>query len=132
MERDVLEAVYRIGALGTLWDDNLRSEVPTAASLSLEAKYKSDEDQERLKVVVNYLLEERLLYPYTWRRRSSGERGEHRDTRARGITPKGISRLKKLRAPRKTWAKKNVFPLLIAAITALVGLLGPVITAKCG
>ena len=130
MERDVLEVVYRFGELGRVWDDEQKIEVNTAATNCLEAKYKADEDRKGLKVVVNYLLEERFLYPDTFTKRS-GERVERRDTWARGITPKGISRLKRLRAPRKTWAKRNVFPLLIAAITALVGLLGPVITARC-
>ena len=118
MERDILQAVYELGEIRNLAAGD------TPAVQRLNKKYDSDTERKQLSIVLNHLVRNHFLFHL----------GHFEGTTidgTTGITPKGVRRLKRLRAPRKAWAKRNVFPLLIAAITALVGLLGPVITAKC-
>ena len=75
-----------------------------------------NDPQQQLTAVLNYLLEERYLYPYF---DISGK--ELRDGYARGLTPKGIKRLRELKHPALTWAGANWFPVVVALITASIG-----------
>ena len=76
----------------------------------------ADDTQQHLTAVINYLLEERFLYPYF---DSSGK--ELRDRYARGLTPKGLRRLRELRHPVLTWVGANWFGVVVAGITASIG-----------
>ena len=120
MERDILEAVYDFG--------EIRPE--TRASQVLADKYplEADNNAPRIQVTVmlNYLLEERLLFPYF----SRGE--ELRDGYARGITPKGLDRLQRLRHPVRTWIGENWFPVMVAGTTALIGIFSIVVNLIVG
>lgn len=89
----------------------------------LYGKYKSPEEQQQLRVVLNYLVEERLLFPYF------ATSGEDRSGLAQGITPKGLVRLEKLRHPRLAWMKENWFALVIALITGSSAIAGAVLSA---
>ena len=92
MERDILEAVYDFG--------EIRPRSPATQTLAdkypLEAGNKSNQIQ--VMVMLNYLVEERFLFPYF--SNPSGE--ERRDRFAKGITPKGLDRLQRLRHPVRT------------------------------
>ena len=115
MERDILEAVHDIGPLGV--EDNS----PTPASKVLIEKYiptGGDSDKQQLAALLNYLLEERYLYPYF--DENSGK--ELRNLYARGITPKGISRLRELQCPVCAWIRANWFGVAVAAISAFIGI----------
>ena len=112
MERDILEAVYDFGEISP----------GTPASQTLEDKYSLDTGDDspliQVTVMLNYLLEERFLFPYI-----SGQSGEElRDGFARGITPKGLDRLQRLRHPVRTWIGENWFPVVVAGITATIGI----------
>ena len=121
MERDILEAAYNLGAV-------------YGKSSALEAlleKYSTTESgpredlnspEQQLTVVINYLMEERYLYPFFT---SDGQ--EARQGRARGITPKGIERLHRLQHPTAMWMKDNWFPVVVATITACIGILSIVL-----
>ena len=112
MERDILEAVYDFGEIRP----------GTPASQILEDKYPSDagDNSPRIQVTVmlNYLVEERFLFPYVLE--SSGK--ELQNGYARGITPKGLDKLQRLRHPVRTWIGENWFPVVVAGITATVGI----------
>ena len=112
MERDILEAVYKFGEIRP----------GTTASQILADKYPLEEGKNspltRVTVMLNYLLEERFLFPYF----SSSTGEELRNNVARGITPKGLDRLRRLRHPVRTWIGENWFPVVIAAITATIGI----------
>lgn len=121
MEQDILEAAYN---LGSIYGES-------SALKALLAKYPAQETgrsrdlnspEQQLTVVINYLLEERYLYPFFT---SDGE--EVRHGRARGITPKGIERLHRLQHPTATWLKNNWFPVVVATITACIGILSIVL-----
>ena len=77
MERDILEAVYELGPIGVF------SGEASPASLRLRREYPSDSERQQLSVVLNYLLEKRLLFPY-YSANGSGE--ELRDTFARSLS----------------------------------------------
>ena len=112
MERDILEAVYDFGEIRP----------GTPASQTLEDKYSLDAGDHspliQVTVMLNYLLEERFLFPYI----SSQSGDELRDGFARGITPKGLDRLQRLRHPVRTWIGENWFPVVVAGITATIGI----------
>ena len=121
MERDILEAAYNLGGIYG----------ESSALKALLEKYRTHETapsrdlnspEQQLTVVINYLMEERYLYPFFT---SDGE--EARQGRARGITPKGIERLHRLQHPTTTWMKENWFPVAVAAITACIGILSIVL-----
>ena len=112
MERDILEAVYDIGRVGFFNGSH------SPASKVLNEKYSMDSAQQQLTVLLNYLVEERYLYPYFDAK--SGK--ERRDGYARGITPKGINRLRELQCPVGTWFRANWFGVAVAAISALIGI----------
>ena len=115
MERDILEAVYDFGEIRP----------KTRASQVLADKYPLEADNNasrtQVTVMLNYLLEERLLFPYFSRRE------ELRDGYARGITPKGLDRLQRLRHPVRTWIGENWFPVMVAGTTALIGVFSIVV-----
>ena len=117
MEREVLEAVYELG----------RITFDSPATKSLTEKYPDkggyDNPVQHLTVMVNYLLEERFLFPYF---SSAGE--EQRQGDARGLTPKGFERLQQLRHPIRTWLGANWFPVVVAVTTAAVSVASMVIT----
>ena len=117
MERDILEAVYELGEIRH----------GTRASQALADKYSLDAGDNspliQVTAMLNYLVEERFLFPYF--SSSSGE--ELRDGFARGITPKGLDRLKRLRHPVRTWIGENWFPLAVAVTTATIGILSIVV-----
>lgn len=110
MERDILEAVYEFG--------EIRPE--TRASQILADKYPmervSNSPRTQITVMLNFLVEERFLFPYF--ERSSGK--ELRDGFARGITPKGLDRLQRLRYPVRTWIGENWFPMVVAVTTVTI------------
>ena len=111
MERDILEAALTKGAIGQV----LRSNKP--ASIILREKYGSTEAREQLIVVTQYMLEERYLFPLM-----DDDNPVDSSNYVRGLTPKGLKRLRELKAPRWTWVKENWFPVAVATITAFIGL----------
>ncbi len=108
MERDILEVVYKLGPIGVF------NGVQSPATQRLRSKYTSDSEIQQLSVILNYLLEKRLLFPYY---SAIGDGRELRDDYARGITPDGAERLRRLRHPIPTWIVDNWFALLIASAT---------------
>ena len=106
MELDVLAAALELGPIlpGSL------------AAQSLAEAYPGE--QEALTVVADYLIEERFLFPLF----NSTTGTELRNGRARGITPKGMDRLRRLRRPVRTWIGENWFPVVVAATTASLGI----------
>ena len=116
MEYDILCAVDELGEIG-LFNNSF-----TDARLHLNNLYPSKpgpglgDPHQPLTAVLNYLLEERYLYPYF-----NGLGEELKDGFARGLTPKGLKRLRELRHPVRTWAEANWFPVVVAVITASIG-----------
>ena len=109
-ERDILEAASKFGMIGPFGDDSGLKE--------LTKKYGDDKQtMQRLTVVIQYLLEERYLYPFF---SSDGEELRHH---ARGITPKGSERLKRMRHPIRTWMGANWFALSVAALTTIISII---------
>ena len=118
MELDILAAAFELGSIFP----------GTPANQSLVEAYPDEE--ERLTVFADYLIEERFLFPLF----DPTTGGEVRNGRARGITPKGIDRLRRLRNPVRTWIGENWFPVIVAAITASIGI-GSIIVnvvVQCG
>lgn len=108
IEQDILETVYELGPIEG-------NQVP---GTRLQKYLGSDSDLQAVTVFVNFLLEERYLYPYF----SSSTGREIRDNAVRGITPKGIERLRMLRHPNLTWMRKNWFGVAVAGINASIGI----------
>ena len=112
MELDVLAAAFDLGPI-----------LPgSPAAQSLDEAYPGE--QEALTVVADYLIEERFLFPLF---DSTGL--QVRNGRARGITPKGMDRLNRLRHPIRTWTVENWFPLAVATTTALIGIISIAVNA---
>ena len=111
IERAILETVYDEGSVGI----SNGSLIP--ASQVLKAKFPSEGEQQAVTVTLQYLLEKRYLFPYFDDKGNELRAGGH----ARGITPKGIDRLRELRHPRLDWIKKSWFPLVVAATSAAIG-----------
>ena len=114
MERDILELVYDKGFLGFFGGS------PSPATKVLSEKYSGtgvDSETHQLAALLNYLVEERYLYPFF---DHSGK--EQRDGYARGITPKGMDRLRDLQSPVCAWIRSNWFGVAVAAISALIGI----------
>ena len=113
MEIDILAAAFELGPI-----------LPgTPAANSLTEAY--PHEQEALTVVADYLIEERFLFPMF----DSTTGLQIRNGRARGITPKGMDRLKRLRHPICTWIGENWFPVVVATTTALIGILSIIVNA---
>ena len=110
VEHRILEVVHDKGRLGFFNGAN------SPATEVLNAKYRSEAEQQAVMVTVQYLLEERYLFPFF-----DAKSGEELRNYARGITPKGIDRLRELQDPGRYWRRKNWFPLTVAVITALIG-----------
>lgn len=111
MERDILEAADKQGQIGLITGSG------TPASNSLYEKYSSFEAREQLLSVTQYLLEQRYLMPsFEW------EKGSESRYFARSLTPKGLERLRDLRCPIRAWVCKNWFPVMVAFITASIGI----------
>ena len=111
MELDILEAIHTQGD----GDIGYFNGSFSPASQVLLEKYGNDDD--RLTVVIDYLVEERylfLLYEATGKILGGGY--------ARGITPKGYRRLQELQHPFRTWVKANAFAVTVAAIMASIGI----------
>ena len=125
MEKDILEKTYELGEIGLVQGP------PSPATEALVDKYLSDEYGDDRKVnqqigtTLSYLIEQRYLHPYLNREGKEAKSPPY----ARGITPKGIERLKELQHPRVCWIRKNWFPLTIAAITALIGTASIIVNA---
>ncbi len=114
MERDILEAVYNLGWI--LGPDSL-------ASQSLIEKYGEDDAvQQQVTVVMNWLVEERYLFPFY-----DANTGKVSSNSARGITPKGYRRLRELQHPIRTWVGVNWFAVTVAVITATIGIASMVV-----
>ena len=113
MERDILEAVYEFGAIR---HESRASQV--LADTYSAAEVDGTDLLVPLTVMLNYLVEERFLFPIF----SSSRGTELRDGFARGITPKGLDRLRRLRRPVRTWIEENWFPVVVAGTTALIGI----------
>ena len=111
MERDILAATFDLGPI--------RPGSPAAKSLA-EAY---PDGQQALTVVADYLVEERFLFPMFDPATGLITRGG----RARGITPKGMDRLRRLKHPVRTWAKENWFPVSVATTTALIGVISIIV-----
>ena len=109
MERDILETVHTLGRIGVF-----NSSISPAAE-SLKDKYRSDEEQQQVTVLIKYLLEKRYLFPFF------GKTGKELTDNVRGLTPKGFRRLRELQAPRRVWFEENWFPVVVAGIAALIG-----------
>lgn len=109
MERDILEASNTLGAIGYLNGSH------TPASKPLIEKYGSDEAGQQRTAVLSFLLEERYLFPYY------DTEGNEQRIDARGITPKGYRRLQELQHPIRTWVGANWFGVVVAGITATIG-----------
>lgn len=109
MEFDILQFTYESSEFGQL-DGNL------TASGRLNRKYKSQRDQEQLRVMMKFLEDERFLYSYS---------GPYH---GRGITPKGLDRLDRLQHPVRTWIYDNWFGVAVASITASIGIANAVIS----
>lgn len=105
MECDILEAVKTLG--------HIRPGAP--ATDFLMDKYGKSKEQE-ITVLVSYLVEERFLFPFF------SPEGEEFKIHARGITPKGANRLRELQHPVRTWVGANWFAVVIASITAVIGI----------
>lgn len=112
MELDVLAAAFDLGPI-----------LPgSPAAQSLDEAYPGE--LEALTVVADYLIEERFLFPLF---DSTGL--QVRNGRARGITPKGMDRLNRLRHPIRTWIVENWFPVAVATTTALIGIISIAVNA---
>ena len=118
MELDILEAIHTQGD----GDIGYFNGSFSPASQVLLEKYGNDDD--RLTVVIDYLVEERYLFPlYEATGKILG--GGY----ARGITPKGYRRLQELQHPFRTWVKANAFAVTVAAIMASIGIgIGTMVT----
>ena len=116
MERDILEAVFEFGVIrhGTCASQILANKYPHEAG--------DNSPLTQVTVMLDYLVEERFLFPLFT---SSGE--ELRSGFARGITPKGLDRLQRLRHPVRTWIGENWFPVVVAGITATIGIVSIVV-----
>ena len=113
MELHVLAAAFELGPI-----------LPgTPAARSLAEAYPGE--QEALTVIADYLIEERFLFPVF----DSTTGTEVRNGRARGITPKGMDRLRRLRRPVRTWIGGNWFPVVVAVTTASLGIITIVVNA---
>ena len=112
LERAILEAVCDKGSIG------LENGSLTPAAQVLAAKYPSERERQDLTVALQYLLEERYLWPYFNDKGKEDRTAGH----TRGITPRGVDRLRKLRHPQLYWMGENWFPLLVAATGAAIGL----------
>ena len=112
MELDVLAAAFDLGPI-----------LPgTPAAQSLDEAYPGEQDA--LTVVADYLIEERFLFPLF-----DPTGLQVRNGRARGITPKGMDRLNRLRHPTRTWIVENWFPVAVATTTALIGIISIAVNA---
>ena len=120
MERDILEAAYTLGRIGSITNPE------TPASEFLYKRYPSEEAFQQVVVLVRHLLEERFLFPAYIVTKS-----QFSNSSVSGITPKGLKRLRELKAPRWTWFKTNWFPTLVAAITAIAAVGSIVVDATC-
>ena len=108
MELDILELVH---TLGNIQRGN------TFVKEFLHGKYgSSDEADQQLTVLIDYLVEKRYLFPYF------GSTSHQEITgMARGITPKGMNRLQELQHPIRTWVRANWFAVVVASTTATIG-----------
>ena len=111
IERDILEAVYDKGMVGFF--DGSHS----PAAQMLNAKYPAEQEQQAVMVIAQYLLEERYLFPFF-----DFDAGKESRNYVRGITPKGIDKLRQLRRPWLHWICANWFPFSVAVISATIGL----------
>ena len=112
VERDILEAAYTLGRIGYFGGSH------SPASQSLFEKYDKEDDDvsQSLTVVLNWLIEERYLFPFF-----DANTGKELSLYARGITPKGYRRLQELRHPVRTWIRANWFGVLVLCATVLIG-----------
>ena len=124
MERDILQVVRDIGDLRPRYQS-----ISPAMEFLIE-KYIDQNDSwhsnQQLTVLIDYLVEKRFLFPvYT-------TKGEVSSGFARGITPKGLTRLRELQTPRWWhWVKGNWFPVIVAVITAGVGIASIIVDVTC-
>lgn len=110
IERDILGAVYDKGEIAFLNGSH------SPASQFLSAKCSSEQELQAVTITIQYLLEERYLFPFF-----DGRTREELRAYARGITPKGIDRLRQLRHPALYWMQKNWFPLVVAVTSVAIG-----------
>ena len=120
MERDILETVRARGEISGYYC----SISPT--SQFLLDKYPPGEGENERLVLIDYLVEERFLFPIV-----DPSSHEAISGFTRGITPKGLTRLRELQAPRWHWFKGNWFPVIVAAITAGIGVGSIIVDVTC-
>ena len=118
MERDILQAVRDLGSF-----EPLRGGF-SPAYIRLHERYPEREEQRQLTVIIDSLVQQRLLYP-RWHQESRIRNDA--DGYASGITAEGKRRLDQIRHPKWTWLKRNWFAVTIALITALAALAGVVL-----
>ena len=116
MERDILEASNTLGAIGYFNGSH------STASQVLIEKYGSREEDRQLTTVLDYLVEERYLFPFC-----DSKTGEVLNGYARGITPKGYRRLQELQHPIRTWVGANWFAVFVAGVTTAIGVASVVV-----
>ena len=120
MELDILEAVHKRGNIGFIHKPD------TPAAKFLQKKYPSFEATRQLHAVIEFLIEERYLLHFHAPNKEGGASGA-----VRGLTPKGFKRLRELQAPRWAWFKENWFPVVVASITASIGVGSIIVDVTC-
>ena len=106
MERQVLRAAQ----------DGGRIVEHSAALHGLSNIYSTHVEAEELGVMIDYLVEERYLFPLL------DDAGGDKKGEARGITPKGSQRLQELEHPVREWMERNWFALTVAIVTSAIGI----------
>ena len=124
IELYILEAV---DDFGEVLPGSLSSETLVGQFRAREGEVVPDPRQQ-YTAVLNYLLEERYLFPYMNAR--TGE--EVLNYTARGLTPKGYDRLQQLRHPKLYWLRNNWFPTVVAISTLALSIASIVTSAISG
>ena len=122
MELNILKIVNDYGPITLL----ASSQGPSPYSPALERLYdiyKTRPEQEQLAIVIDHLVDQKLIYPTSSGPGSIGGYGT-----ATYLTADGKKRLDALHTPKRTWLKRNWFAVTIAVITALAALAGVVLT----
>ena len=106
-ERFVLESLYESGQFQGFERGYIQDFHPLRIFFGT-----SEREREQLMAIVDSLVGEGFLAPYT------SPDGRKLIGAALGITPKGFRRLQELKHPRRTWLKANWFGVAVASITA--------------
>lgn len=110
MELVILKAICKCGEI------DLGNAKKSAAQLEISSKFDSGEESRQVRVFLNYLVQERFLFPFYDNNKTP------RFDSAMGITPKGLDRLNRLQHPACSWIYDNWFGAIVAGIMALIGM----------